>query len=128
MGLRGQFRAVSVVAAAIFMSLVGCGKQFERPPVEVLQRESLLGAGNIVQIKSTTKEELTDIEVTIKTEDREVRHTELRLGAYQTIEIGWKKLDGWQIPDAAEIEVRVAGYALPVRARLAPAVKPDSGG
>ena len=81
MGLRGQFRAVSVVAAAILLSLVGCGKRFERPPVEVLHRESILGAGNIIQIKSTTKEELTDIEVTIKTRNREVRHTELRLGA-----------------------------------------------
>lgn len=118
MGLRGHFRAALVVTAAISLSLAGCGKRFERPPVEVLQRESLLGAGNIVQIKSTTKEVLTDIEVTIKSEDREMRHTELRLGAYQTIEIGWKKLDGWQIPDSAEIEVRVAGYALPVRARL----------
>ena len=118
MGFRGQFRAVSVVAAVIFLALVGCGKRFERPPLEVSQRESLLGAGNIVQIKSTTNEVLTEIEVTIKTKDREVRHTEPRLGAYQTVEIGWKKLGGWQIPHTAEVEVRVTGYGLPVRARL----------
>ena len=66
-------------------------------------------------------EPLTEIEVTIRAENREIRHTELRLAGYQTVEIGWKKLGGWKIPDEAEIEVRAAGYLLPLRAQLAPA-------
>lgn len=92
----------------------------EPPPVEVLQRPSLLGAGTIVQIRSTTNEALTEIEVTISSGDRTMKHTELRLGGYETVEIGWKKLGGWEIPDAAEIEVRAKGYLLPARARLVP--------
>jgi hypothetical protein len=118
MGSHRQIRVSLLVAVAITGLFVACDGRLEKPPLEVLQRESLLGAGKIIQIKSTSSEDLTEIEVTIKTADREIRHTEMRLGGFQTVEIGWKKLDGWQIPDDAEIEVRAAGYMLPVRATL----------
>jgi hypothetical protein len=118
MGLNKQIRFSLLVAVAITGLLVACNGRLEKPPLEVLQRESLLGAGKIIQIKSTSSEELTEIEITIKTANREVRHTEMRLAGFQTVEIGWKKLDGWQIPNDARIEVRAAGYMLPVRATL----------
>lgn len=119
MGFRRSSQLSLLAVAASLLALFACSGKLEKPPVEVLERESLLGAGKIIQIRSTTNEELSEIEVTIKAEDREMRHTELRLGGYQTVEIGWKKLGGWQIPETAEIEVRVAGYLLPVRSRLA---------
>ena len=110
---------VAAAALAVALSVTGCGLEMEPPPIEVLQRPSLLGAGTIVQIRSTTNEVLTEIEVTISSGDRTMKHTELRLAGYETVEIGWKKLGGWEIPDDAEIEVRAKGYLLPAKARLA---------
>jgi hypothetical protein len=120
MATRKKLQLVSLIVVAVVVVLAACNGRLEKPPVEVLHRDSLLGIGKIIQIKNTTSEELGEIEITIKTENREARHTELRLGGFQTVEIGWKKLDGWQIPDEAKIEVRVEGYLLPVRAHLAP--------
>ena len=110
--------AVTLLVAGLAMALA-CGARIERPPLEVLQRESVLGAGKIVRIRSTTSDELTGVEVLITADGRQMRHTETRLGGHQTVEIGWKKLGGWQIPDDAEVEVRADGYLLPVRERLA---------
>ena len=115
-------RALAGAIGAVLL-LASCNGRLEKPPLEILQRDSLIGAGKIIQIKSLTNEELTGIEVTIAAENREMRHTEPRLAGHDVVEIGWKKLDGWQIPNSAEIEVRVEGYLLPVRARLAP--EPD---
>ena len=118
MSRRPNHRLAAAATLALPLVLAGCGRKLDPPPVEVLQRPSLLGAGTIVQIKSTTNEELSEIEVTISSGDRTMKHTELRLAGYETVEIGWKKLGGWEIPADAEIEVRAAGYLLPVRARL----------
>ena len=107
-------------ALVAMLFATGCSRQLEAPPVEVLKRESLVGAGKIVQVRSTTDEILRQIEVTIMTDDLEMRHVEDELAGRATFEIGWKKLDGWRIPDSAEIEVRAAGYLLPYRAKLKP--------
>jgi hypothetical protein len=108
--------------------VTGCGGRLGRPPVEVLQRPSLVGAGVIVQLKSTTSEPLTEIEVTISGDGREITHREDVLAGYETVEIGWKKLGGWEIPEEAEVEIRVRGYLLPVHVRLTPADEGEQSG
>jgi hypothetical protein len=110
-----------LLALAVGVAATACGGHLSQPPVEVLQRPSLVGAGVIVQIKSTTSEPLTEIEITISGDDREITHREDALAGYETLEIGWKKLGGWEIPEDAQIEVRASGYLLPARVRLTPA-------
>jgi hypothetical protein len=106
---------------AVIALCLGCGRELEAPPVQVLERDSLIGAGKVVQIKSMTNEELRAVEVTIAAKEGEMVYREERLGPYETLEVGWKKLGGWEIPDDAEIRVRAQGYLLPYRARLAAA-------
>ena len=38
---------------------------------------------------------------------------------YSTVEVGWKKLGGWQIPEGSKVEIRADGYLRAVTATLA---------
>ncbi len=74
-------------------------------------RESLVGAGKIVQIKNSSSEPLAEIEVTFRApsgEERKFNRPSLEAG--EAFEVGWKKLDGWEIPVGADVEVRCKGH------------------
>ena len=111
-------RAVLILVVAIAL-ILSCGRSLEAPAVEVTSRDSLVGAGKIIQIKNQANEPLTEVEVTVRGAKGEVVYSEASLGPYESFELGWKKLGGWEIPDNAEIEVRAAGYLIPLKARLA---------
>ncbi len=104
--------AVTIVAAG------GCGTRFEAPPLEASYRQSLVGAGNILQLKNQSNEALLEVEVTIRAASGEVVYTEEKLAGYEVLEVGWKKLGGFEIPDDARIEVKARGYLLPVKVNL----------
>ncbi len=109
-----------VAALALIVGAAGCTR-LEAPPVELSVRDSLLGAGKIVRIANTTNQPLTEVRVEILAPSGESRtYVEPELGAFQTLEVGWKKLGGWQVPAGSEVEVRTQGHWLPFRARLAP--------
>lgn len=96
---------------ALLLSTLACGKAIEPPPVEITFRESLLGAGKIVQIKNTTNEPLTEIEIVIRAPDGDERtFVQESIEGYGLFELGWKKLGGWEIPAGSEVEVRARGY------------------
>lgn len=115
------------LGALVFLVFAtGCGGKLEAPPVEVTHRESLLGAGRIVRIKNQTNEALFDVAVTIRTANGEVGYNQAELPGFETLEVGWKKLGGFEIPDGAEVEVKAEGYMLPVKAKL-DAAKPNEG-
>ncbi len=114
--------ATGALALVLVAGLSGCGR-FEAPPVELTFRDSLVGAGKIVQVANTSNQPLTGIEVTITAPTGESRSfTQVELGAYETLEIGWKKLGGWQVPPGSEIRVGAKGFLLPVDGQL-----PDPG-
>ena len=114
-------------AAGLVLALVGCGLAFEAPPLQVEQRESLLGAGRIVRVQNTSDQTLTGIRVRITAPSGDERtYTHERLEGYAVFEVGWKKLGGWEVPAASRVEVKCAGFLLAVRARL-PDSKPETG-
>jgi hypothetical protein len=114
-------------AAGLVLALVGCGMAFEAPPLRVEERESLLGAGRIVRVQNTSDETLTGIRVRITAPSGDERtYTHERLEGYAVFEVGWKKLGGWEVPAASQVEVKCAGFLLSVKAEL-PESSPDSG-
>ncbi len=99
-------------------AVAGCGR-LQGPPVELGYRDSLVGAGKIVRIENTSSEPLTGIEVEIAARSGESRTLSLeQLDGYDTLEIGWKKLGGWQVPPGARVRVSADGYFRAFRGEL----------
>lgn len=98
--------------------VAGCAAKLEAPPVEITYRESLLGAGNILRVKNLSSEPLRAVEITIRAASGEVSYEEATLAAGDVLEVGWKKLNGFEIPDEAEIAVKAEGYVLAAEATL----------
>ncbi len=99
-----------------FLATVACSKAVEPPPIEITFRESLIAAGKIVQVKSTSNEPIEQIEVTLTAPNGDERKfVQEALDGYGAFEVGWKKLGGWEIPPGTKVEVRVEGYLRPVR-------------
>lgn len=91
----------------------------EPPPVEFSARESLMGAGMILQVKNTSAEPLNKLELQITAPSGEQRSfTTEQLEAHGAIEVGWKKLDGWKIPPESEVSLRCEGFSLPLEATV----------
>jgi hypothetical protein len=114
---------VRFVATALLISssiwLSGCGLKLGGPPLGLSSRDSLVGAGKIVRIVNTTNEGLAALEIEITSPDGDSRSfSHPALGAYETLEVGWKKLGGWQVVEGAKVTVRVEGFLLPFSARL----------
>ena len=111
-------RAALAVALAV-LAPIACSKAVDPPPIEIAFRESLLGAGKIVQIKNTSNEPLGQVEVVLVAPNGdERRFVQESLDGYGTFEVGWKKLGGWEIPPGTEVEVRVKGYLRPAVATI----------
>ena len=113
---------VFIVAAGL-----GCNTKLEKPPVEVTFRESLVGAGKILQLKNQTNLPLHELEVTIESDSGEVGYQVPELAGYEVLEVGWKKLGGYEIPDGAKVEVRAKGYLLPVAVEIGRPAAAESG-
>jgi hypothetical protein len=102
-----------------FIVTFGCNVSIEKPPIEVAHRDSLIGAGKIIQVKNTSNETLEKIEIRISSPSGEERtYTEETLGAYETFELGWKRLGGWEIQSGFEVSVRCKGYVRGVSSEI----------
>lgn len=107
---------------------IACSKAVEPPPIEISFRQSLLAAGLIVQVKSTSNEPIEQIEVTLTAPNGDERKfVQESLDGYGGFEVGWKKLGGWEIPPGTRVEVRVNGYLRPALASI-PAEAPAPAG
>ena len=79
----------------------------------------MIGAGKIVQISNTSNEPLSTVEIQIEAPTGEERRfTQDTLEEFATLEIGWKKLGGWEIPTGAEVTVRCEGFLGSVKATV----------
>lgn len=120
--MSGQARARSLLSVALVAAscLAACGGALEAPPVELSYRESMVGAGKIVQIQNTSDQPLTDLVVTLTSPDGDSRtFNHSNLAGFERLEIGWKKLGGWEIPTGAEVRVEGEGYLLAFEGQLA---------
>jgi len=112
------------LAAAL---LWGCGVEVTDPPIEVHSRDSLIGAGRIIQVSNTSNQALSKIEVQIESPaGEERRFTHDTLEGFETLEIGWKRLGGWEIPTGADVTVRCEGYLGSVTATVTASAANDS--
>lgn len=112
----------AVIASIGFFSigLIACSTALEAPPLDVAYRDSLVGIGKIVRITNTSSEVLTELEVRIENPNGDVKnHTLPSLAGGETVELGWKKLDGFEVRMGARVNVEAAGFVLPYRAELA---------
>lgn len=113
---RSTLRILAATAALLSLS---CGVRLERPPIECSYRPSLVGAGNIVRLENRTNVPLRGLAVEIRSAAGEVGYEQAELGGFEVLELGWKKLGGYEIPDDATIEVRAQGHLLALECELA---------
>lgn len=116
-------RTLSNYAVAVSLSLclvvVACGSALEAPPVKVTYRDSLVGIGKILQITNASQELVENLELRIENPNGDVKnHSIPALGAGLAIEVGWKKLDGFEVAEGASVSLRAEGYGLPFQAEL----------
>jgi hypothetical protein len=112
-------RAQLAVCCLSLVALGACSGALEGPPVEFVYRDSLLGIGKIVRITNTSEATLVALDFRFENPNGDVKnHTVPSLGAGETLELGWKKLDGFQIEVGAKVSVRAKGYGLPTLAEL----------
>jgi hypothetical protein len=96
-----------------------CGQSLDSPPVELTVRDSLVGAGKVLQVGNTSDQPLAAVRVKIRAPDGSERSfTQEAVPGYGGFEVGWKKLGGWEIPAGAEVTVRAEGYLLPFEGTL----------
>lgn len=126
-GTSRSLTSVALLAAAIVAGCLAgaCNTKLEEPPLEITYRESLVGAGKILQVKNQSNLPLHEVEITIRSKSGEVEYKETELPGYEVLEVGWKKLGGYEIPAGATIEVTAQGFLLPVTAEIAAAASGD---
>lgn len=108
--------SVAIVLVALFW---GCGAKLGRPPIECTYRKSLLGAGNILRLENQSHAALGGLRVEVRSADGDVIYEQAQLGSFEILEVGWKKLNGFEIPDDAVVVIRADGFLLPLRVELA---------
>jgi hypothetical protein len=108
-----------LLLACLALGPVACSKAIDPPPIEITFRESLIGAGKIVQIENTSNEPIEKIQVTLTAPGGdERRFVQESLDGYGSFAVGWKKLGGWEILPGTKVEVRVKGYLRPAGASI----------
>ncbi len=99
--------------------LAACGQTLEPPPLDIAHRDSLLGAGRILQITNTGSETITCPQVRIETPAGDIKNHNLgALASGERVELGWKKLGGFEITRGAEVTFECEGYFRPLAVTL----------
>jgi len=106
--------------------LAGCPGALEAPPVDIAYRDSLVGIGKIVRITNQAESALSEVEIKIENPNGDVKnYSTATLATGETLELGWKKLDGFQVEIGSEVSLRAKGFVLPAIAELVEG-QPDS--
>ena len=112
--------ALPLIVIALAGVLAGaCSGALEAPPVDIAYRDSLVGIGKIVRITNEGEAALSALEVRIENPNGDVKnHSVPSLATGETLELGWKKLEGFEVQIGAEVALRAEGFALPALAEL----------
>ena len=100
---------ISVAAVAYFKPQ--CFRTAAQVPVSVSVRASLVGMGNVVQIKNTSGNTLFDVVVTARNSglNQTAYYTVGTLGSYESVEIGWLEWC-WTVERHETISVSADGF------------------
>jgi len=123
--VRASRLLVLLAIAVAALAVTACSATLEAPPVDVSYRDSLVGIGKIIRLTNSGAEPLSALEVRIENPNGDVKnHPIASLAGGSTLELGWKKLDGFQVELGAQVAVRAEGFVLPLKAQLT-ASEPD---
>lgn len=104
----------------VLLLALACSTVLEAPPVEIAYRDSLVGLGKIVRITNQADTALAALEVRLENPNGDVKHHLFdSLAPGETYELGWKKLEGFEVAVGARVSLEAEGYALPYRVELA---------
>jgi len=88
----------------------GCS-YLKEPPVILTSRDSYIGAGTVVRLTNASDEYLHAVNVTVKGPSGMVKtYFRETIRPHQTIEFGWRELDGWEVPSGSEVSIQCKGY------------------
>ena len=110
-GCGGWFLITVVVVAA----LIYCRPQTFRTPVQVpvsvSVRDSLIGIGNVVQIRNTSENTLHDVVVTARNSglNQTTTYSVGSLGSGELVEIGWMEWN-WTVAPNETVSVSASGF------------------
>ena len=106
---RGLFCVLLVFAGS------ACGV-LASPPIEVQKRDSLLGLGKILLVQNRGEHDLENVEFRFENPNGDVKNWVLEeLPSGGSIEVGWKKLEGFEVADEAEVRVKAKGFGRALR-------------
>ena len=113
MSIRPRLRYRSWIGLCVLgvaLLLAACGA-VEAPPLDLRQRDSLLGIGKILIVSNPSEQALEGVTLRFENPNGDIKNYTLgSLNAGAETEVGWKKLDGFEVSDAAKVEVRATGY------------------
>lgn len=116
-----------LLLTALALVVSACSGSLSPPPIDVEFRDSLVDLGEIARLTNTSKRPLSNVRVKVKNPDDDVKHyTVESLAPGDTVEVGWKKLEGFRIERGARLTLRCDGYLLPKIVQLA--AGPDRSG
>ena len=109
--------AICLATAALVCALAsGCGKSALPPPVTVSYRDSLVGAGKVIQISNNSPHHLYNVRVVGRNFD-EVSSASVKaadhLGPNDYVEVGWMEFEAWVPRSGESVEVYCDDYATP---------------
>jgi hypothetical protein len=110
------------LVAVSFLLEVGCDEQGNTflprpiPPVSVTYRDSLVGAGRVIQITNNSSHHLYNVKVVGRNAQQNssasVRATDhLRPG--DVVEVGWLEFEVWTPEPGESVEIYCEDYAVP---------------
>lgn len=114
-----RFNLAPLALTILLPLAAACGRSLQAPPIELGVRDSLVGAGKVIQVKNTSEQELLEVRVEIRSPDGGERSfTQDVVAGYGGFEVGWKKLGGWEVPAGAGVTIRAKGFLRPFEGSL----------
>lgn len=94
----------------------GCGQAALPPPVQVTYRDSVIGAGKVIQITNTSSRPLYNVQVVGRNFEEGSNASTPATGHLSpgcSVEVGWLEFDSWTPLSGETVEVYCDNYDAP---------------
>ena len=100
--------SLQTLLAGLALIFTGCAPE---PPISIGQRDSVVGQGIVITVTNTSDDYLHEVALDIASPTGETKQYSIpTLNPHESINVGWLKLDGWQIPEGSEVTVTCKDY------------------
>ena len=117
-----NFAMVNVGISLCLTVFVGCNEQGDtvlprpKPPISITYRDSIWGAGKVIQITNSSNHHLYNVKVVGRNirqfSSASVKATD-HLSPGQMVEVGWLEFESWTPVPGEIVEVYSDGYLIP---------------